>query len=123
MIKAAEAGKSHRKLAEEFGIGKTQVGSILKRKRETTEAYKRNEPASKRNCTYTSSNDDLNSLMWQWFSRARAQNLPVPGPSFRSELWNMPRSWGKRASKLPTAGSTLLRKGITSHLLLHVGRD
>ena len=54
--------------------------NVLKRKREIEEAYERNEPSSKRRVMYSGANNDLNDLVWQWFSCACSQNLPVSGP-------------------------------------------
>ena len=48
-IKLVESGKSSRKVAEEFGVGRTQIQETLKRKREVIEDYENNfNPLSKR---------------------------------------------------------------------------
>ena len=38
-IKLVESGKSSRKVAEDFGVGRTQIQETLKRKREIMEDY------------------------------------------------------------------------------------
>lgn len=86
LLKESESsGKSHRRLAEQFGIGKTQVASILKRKRELLDAFEQNEPAQKKRCSYAGVYDDLNDLTWKWFCRVRSQNVPVSGPMIKEK--------------------------------------
>ena len=47
--KEKQKGKSYRQLAEQFGVSKTQIGDIFKRKRETVDAVEnKNLPDSKR---------------------------------------------------------------------------
>ena len=46
LLKASD-GRSQRSLAAEFGIGKTQVQSILKRKAEYMTAYEENNPTER----------------------------------------------------------------------------
>jgi hypothetical protein len=95
VIKASESGRSQRDLAKDFGIGKTQVGNILKRRRELEEAFERNEPLSKRRCSYTSSNDELNDKIWRWFSLARSQSIPVSGPMIQEKAREFAKKLGK----------------------------
>ena len=42
VIKQLESGKSSRKVADEFGVGRTQIQETLKRKREIFEDYDNN---------------------------------------------------------------------------------
>ena len=74
------SGKSHRQLAEIYGIGRTQVGTILKRKAELMEAYDRNEPSDRKRFKSNSQYEDIDTLTWQWFQCARSQQTPITGP-------------------------------------------
>ena len=71
LIKLSE-GKSQRQLAEQFGIGKTQVQTILKCKAEWLEGYYDQTASNerKRLCK-RSTNEELNVLVWEWFQRAK----------------------------------------------------
>lgn len=55
LIKCAESvpKPALKVLSSKFGIGKPTVGDIF---------------------------DKLNELVWQWFCRARAKNIPISGP-------------------------------------------
>ena len=49
VIREKEKGSSYRKLATQFGVGKTQIGEICKRKREILDALENNaSPNTKR---------------------------------------------------------------------------
>ena len=84
LLKNSE-GRNSRQLAEIYGIGKTQVQTILKRNREILDSFEGNSnPERKRQCVRTS-NDDVNDLMWQWFQKIRSQNIPVSGPMMQEK--------------------------------------
>ena len=68
LIKSSD-GKSQRDLAKQFGIGKTQVQTILKRKAEFMEAYEENGNSDRKRARYTTEHEDLDDLSWRWFQR------------------------------------------------------
>ena len=80
VVKEAEKGKFCRSIAEEIGVGKTQIQSIVKEKEEI---MKRWESGNRGDATYTkprtASCQDIDEVMWEWFSRAREKNIPVSG--------------------------------------------
>ena len=61
-------GQSQRKLADKFGIGKTQVQTILKRKAEILDGYEENKGNGRKRLCYRSTTDDVNSVMWEWYN-------------------------------------------------------
>ena len=62
-----KSGKSQILLAEQFGVGKTQIQQTIKRKAEYMTAYEENTHSSrKRLCTRLNS-DDLETIVWTWF--------------------------------------------------------
>ena len=66
-------GKGSRQLAEIYGVGRTQVQNILKRKREILDSYEENGNSSRKRQCVSTENDNLNELMWQWFTKMRSQ--------------------------------------------------
>ena len=80
VVKEAEKGKFCRSIAEEIGVGKTQIQSIVKEKEEI---MKRWESGSRGDAKYTkprtASYQDIDEVTWEWFSRARAKNISVSG--------------------------------------------
>ena len=93
LIKKSD-GKSSRQLAEIYGVGRTQVQNILKRKRELTEQYEENaNDGRKRQCVSTG-NDKLNDVMWQWFNKMRAQLIPVSGPMIQEKALAIAKELG-----------------------------
>ena len=67
-------------MADEYGVGRTQIQQTLKRKAEYMTAYEDNASSCcKRLCTRLIS-DDLENSAWSWFEKARSMNIPVSGP-------------------------------------------
>ena len=80
VIKLMESGKSSRILAEQFGVGRTQIQQTLKRKAELMSDYENNaNPDSKRQRRATG-NEDINELTWRWFQDASARRAHLSGP-------------------------------------------
>lgn len=70
-----------RYLAISFGVGKTQVNSILKNKDAILAEWKSGGRSDRkylkaRRTPYA----NLNKLLWDWFCKARSKNIPVSGP-------------------------------------------
>ena len=86
LIKASEhSSLSQRQLAAKFGISKTQVQGVLKRKAEFIGAYESNcNLASKRIC-YHNGESDIDELTWRWFQRVRSKNTPISGPLIQEQ--------------------------------------
>ena len=74
VVQASEQpGSSQRTLAEKFGVGKTQIQTILKKKRELVNTYKANADSSRKRLCYRDEYDDIDELTWHWFELARSQ--------------------------------------------------
>ena len=86
VIQASERpGSSQRTLAERFGVGKTQIQTILKKKRKLLDAYKVNADSSRKRLCYRSDYDNIDELTWRWFQRARSQNIPISGQMIQEQ--------------------------------------
>lgn len=80
VLKLCERGESCRKVASDFGVGKTQIQAIMKNKDEIMKHWDGGVAGERkiltaRRCAY----GDLNEKVYAWFCSARAKNLPVSG--------------------------------------------
>ena len=81
VIKTQEKCKSPvRKLALQFGVGKSQISDVLRRKRELQDMYESNCSGDRKRTRVTSPYDELNSALYEWFCGLRSNNVPVSGP-------------------------------------------
>lgn len=87
-------GRSCRQLADQYGIGRTQVSTILRRKDELMNAFEENAPAAKRRISTPCQYSDLDQLTWEWFKRARALRIPLSGPSVQEKAISFAASLG-----------------------------
>lgn len=76
---------SQKSLSEKFGVGKTTVSDILKRKSEYLANYENNDNLKKFRFGNKSKHDNLNDLMWDWFRQARDKAIPISGPILQSK--------------------------------------
>ena len=84
VVKLLDAGKRSRVLATEFGVGRTQIQNVAKRKREIMEEYDSGNPELKRSRRSTPF-DDVNDLCYRWFLDATSRQVPVSGPLLREK--------------------------------------
>jgi len=75
-----DSGKSCRGIAEELGVGKTQIQNIVKNREDIKKRWESSENKVKK---YTKVRkmgyDELDKVVREWFTRARAKNIPVSG--------------------------------------------
>ncbi|KAG1706976.1 2-(3-amino-3-carboxypropyl)histidine synthase subunit 2 [Nymphon striatum] len=64
------------KVAEEFGVGKTQIQNLLKRKCEVFEQVERNVPLDTKRRRRATGNEEINQLTYEWFKDAVALQFP-----------------------------------------------
>ncbi|XP_053378909.1 tigger transposable element-derived protein 4-like [Mercenaria mercenaria] len=72
--------KSARQIAEDLGVGKTQIQNILKRKIELISDYENNAPGDRKRIRRCTGNEDVNDLVLSWFKDAVSRRVPVSGP-------------------------------------------
>ena len=96
VIKFIDQGNSERKTVNEFKISKGQVSNIKKRKAEYLELYE-DEFAPKDRCRKVRSAEyeEVNQLVWRWFERARAKNIPLSGPIVQEVARGFAKNIGK----------------------------
>ena len=73
-----EKGQSCCPVAEELGVGRTQIQNIVKNKKDILKQWADGESSSK---MYTkvrkTGYEEIDKVLWDWFTRARAKNIPV----------------------------------------------
>ena len=94
VIKAAGPGVSQRALAEQFGVGKTQIGSILKRKADLLSEWE-DSTAPDRKRVNTRRNTELEDQLWCWFQQARAQSINLTGPMVQEKARQLAAKLGQ----------------------------
>lgn len=85
VIRLFEGGKSGRKIAEQFGVCKTQIQSVMKRKPEVLADYDNNVSLERKRKIRKTGNEDVNKLCWEWFQDAIARRFIVTGPLLKEK--------------------------------------
>lgn len=83
---------SIRKLAEKFGIGKTQVAEILRNKEDIIRRY--NENSTNEKCHRFQRNGPgelIDKIVLEWFNRVRNKNVPISGPIIQTNALEVAR--------------------------------
>ena len=82
LVQEAEkkAKPTQKELGIKFGIGKTTVSDILKRKSEYTQLFEENTTSQRKQHNSGSKYGELNDLVFKWFKQARANNIPLNRP-------------------------------------------
>ena len=83
--KYEKVGKSQQAIADEYGVGKTQISNIMKRKREYLDDYEANGPCTKKRATRKTGNEEINQLCWEWFCDGTSRQAPVSGPLLKEQ--------------------------------------
>ena len=81
IVNRLDSGVSQAKLAKEYGVSRCQVQNIWKRKDDVLrlnadECFNSDRKRAKTKA----SNTDHDDAMWQWFKKARENNIPISGP-------------------------------------------
>ena len=95
VLKQLDTGKSCRQVADELGVGKTQIQSIKKRKLELTEDYENNSPSNRKRRHLSSTYEDVNELTWKWFQDAVRKNALITGPLIKEQAKRYAKQLGK----------------------------
>jgi hypothetical protein len=75
VLRHIDSGTSYRKVAQIFGVGRTQIANIFKRKSEILEDYESDVPGNrKRRKGGTTRNYDVNKLCYAWYKEACASS-------------------------------------------------
>ena len=82
LIRASEAKPkpTQQQLSTQFGIGRTTVSDILKKRKHYEEAWEENVFAKRRRISKNHEADSLNDMVFSFFNQARAKNIPISGP-------------------------------------------
>ena len=78
--------------------GRTQIQNIIKNKETILSEYEANAPAS-RKCHHGGEFEDINEVMYMWYSLARQCSVPVSGPMLQEEVRNVAEKMGHHQFK------------------------
>ena len=67
VIELSKNNKSARSIADDFGVGKTQIQSIIKNKDNIMKDYENNCNQGRKRQRKQTPHDDVNDLTWEWF--------------------------------------------------------
>ena len=84
-IKLLDAGKPAYQVAEDFGVGKTQIQSLRKRKAEVLNDFENNVSGSTKRRRHVTGNEEINELCLEWFKDAVNRCINVTGPLLKEK--------------------------------------
>jgi kinesin family protein 6/9 len=93
-INLCDGGKIYRAVAEEMGVGRTQIMNILKRKSEILDDFKNNMPGSRKLQRRVTGNEDINQLCWDWFQEATGRRITISGPLIQEQALTFAKDVG-----------------------------
>ena len=81
LISEFESGVySQNDLASKFGVGRSTVADIVKRKDFYKEQYSKTSNLKTQAFHASSKYGELNKILYEWFKQARGKNMPISGP-------------------------------------------
>jgi len=86
LIRASVTGKSQRRLAVLFKCPKSTVQKILSKRRDYETAFKQNMNGSRKRVKCTSPNEELNTVLWDWYAKITSSNVPASGPLIQDKI-------------------------------------
>jgi hypothetical protein len=93
-INLCDGGKSCRAVAEEMGVGRTQIMNIIKRKSEILDDFKNNMPGSRNRQRRATGNEDINQLCWDWFQEGTGRRINISGPLIQEQTLKFAKDLG-----------------------------
>ena len=80
VLKKIDSGQSFRKVVNELGVGKTQIQGIVHNREDIMKRWEAGERTDRKYAKFKKVGyEEINKVMWEWFTRARAKNIPVSG--------------------------------------------
>jgi hypothetical protein len=58
------------KIGQDFGVGKTQIQNLRKRKLKVLSDFENNVPSETKRCRYLTGNEEVNTYTYEWFKDA-----------------------------------------------------
>lgn len=91
-----EQNMSVKLLIDKYKCSKTQVYDILKNKDKIKSTWlSGNLPAYAQRKSRKTGNEEINKILYQWFSDNRARNLPISGPMLQEQAKQIAQRLGK----------------------------
>ena len=85
VIRASQDEKqSIRQLAKRFACGKTQIAKIIADKEKIMDEWMSNGSSTIKRNNFEKY-EEINRILWDWYVKARAANIPVDGPFLKEE--------------------------------------
>ncbi|KAK3714119.1 hypothetical protein QZH41_001367 [Actinostola sp. cb2023] len=85
--------QSIRQLAKRFACGKTQIAKIIADKEKIIDEWMSNG-SSKIKRNNFEKYEEINRILWDWYVKARASNIPVDGPLLKEEAMLIAKQLG-----------------------------
>ena len=80
VLNKIKKGQSCCSVAEELGVGKTQIQNIVKYTEDILKQWPAGEPSNKKYTKVRKTGyKEIDEVVWEWFTGARTKNIPVIG--------------------------------------------
>ncbi|CAM1321624.1 Uncharacterised protein r2_g3003 [Pycnogonum litorale] len=79
-VQKYRSGAKQSKLAEDYGLAKTTINTIVSKGDKILAEYEGNRLKENRKRMRTAAHPELESALFQWFQQVRAKNVLVTGP-------------------------------------------
>ncbi|CAM1298337.1 TIGD6 (predicted) [Pycnogonum litorale] len=80
IVQKYRSGVKQSKLAEDYGLAKTTINTIVSKGDKILAEYEGNRLKENRKRMRTAAHPELESALFQWFEQVRSKNVPVTGP-------------------------------------------
>ena len=111
-ISLSEKGTSARKIAQQFGMGKTQIQSIILNEQSILQEIEDGVPAEKKRKMRRTGNERINELMYEWFKTARLMYIPLLGSLLQEKGLLFEASDGAELLGLLTKAESMMEREL-----------